>query len=134
MRQINYLFVHCSDTSSAHDVHAADIRHWHKERGWKNPGYHDLITRSGTTEHLLDFSEIANGVKGYNARSIHVCLAGGKENGKPSNNFTALQFNALRKYIMQVKRQFPRIQIRGHNEVAARDCPCFNVQEFLKTC
>lgn len=134
MRRIIYLFIHCSDTSSEHDVHAADIKKWHRERGWKKPGYHDLITRSGAIEHLLNFDQVANGVKGYNANSIHVCLIGGRENEEPTNNFTALQFNSLRRYIMQVRTKYPNIIIKGHNEVAARDCPCFNVQEFLKTC
>ena len=40
------------------------------KKGWKNPGYHYLIDKSGVISQLLDDSGVSNGVKGYNSTSI----------------------------------------------------------------
>ena len=91
MAKLRYLVLHCTATPEGREVTAADIRRWHTSpvskggRGWKQPGYTDIIHLDGTVERLVDNNEdanvdpweITNGAKGYNAVSRHVVYAGG---------------------------------------------------------
>lgn len=51
--------------------------YWKKDLGWKQVGYHIIISEDGTRENLAPLSAITNGVKGYNSDSIHICYKGG---------------------------------------------------------
>lgn len=141
MAQLKYLIVHCTATPPSMDVKGDDIRAWHKARGWKQVGYSDLIHLDGTVENLVPYDdnnvveedEITNGAIGYNGISRHVCLVGGIDtNGNPEDNFTDAQKNSLVTYISNFKLLHPDCAVIGHNEVAAKACPSFNVQEFMK--
>lgn len=137
MRKITDIFVHCSATPVNKEFTALSIIKMHQSPppaglGWKNPGYHYVIERSGQVVRILSEEKIANGAKGYNSHSVHVCLIGGlNAQMKSENNFTKYQFAALVKLLKSLKEKYGA-RIRGHNEVAAKDCPCFNVQAFIK--
>lgn len=74
MRHIDYIPIHCS----AGFGNVASIqRFWKENLGWKSPGYHRLIDLDGTIHKLLDFSQVSNGVKGYNHNSINISYIGG---------------------------------------------------------
>lgn len=127
------IFVHCAATPPHMDIGAEDIRRWHKEKGWRDIGYHDVIRRNGSVEQGRHYEETGAHVKGYNSRSIGVCLVGGvDEDGKPENNFTDAQFKSLRRVIRFYKTKYPSAVIMGHNEVSDKACPSFDVQEWLK--
>ena len=80
MRKIDWFVVHC--TAGPQDQKTTDIKHyWAKVLGWKSYGYHYLINKDGSVENITDISKPTNGVKGFNANSIHVCYKGGM-NGK----------------------------------------------------
>lgn len=138
--------IHCTATPEGREVTAADIRRMHLSpvsaggRGWKQVGYTDLIHLDGTIERLVDNNEdawvddweITNGAKGYNAVSRHVVYAGGCDKAlKPKDTRTAAQRAALAKYVLDFHSRHPHVRIIGHNEVAAKACPSFDVQRWL---
>ena len=150
MAKLKYLVIHCTATPEGRDVSAADIRRMHCSpvsaggRGWKKPGYTDLFRLDGTVERIVDNNnedanvdpwEITNGAKGYNSVSRHVVYAGGmtKDMSRPKDTRTPAQLKAMESYVMDFHRRFPRIRIIGHNEVAAKACPSFDVQKWLES-
>lgn len=148
MAKLQYLVLHCTATPEGREVTAADIRRWHTSpvsaggRGWKEPGYTDIIHLDGTVERIVDNNEdanvdsweITNGAKGYNAVSRHVVYAGGCDKSmKPKDTRTPAQLKAMEVYVKDFHRRFPDVRIIGHNEVAAKACPSFDVQKWLKS-
>ena len=138
MRKIDWLVVHC--TAGPQDQKTTDINHyWAKVLGWKSYGYHYLINKDGSVENITDIYKPTNGVKGFNANSIHICYKGGM-NGKDTR--TSEQKAALERVLKLLKVQFPQAKIRGHRDFSPdknRDgkitlneyvklCPCFNAE------
>lgn len=145
--KLKYLVIHCTATPEDRDVSADDIRRWHTApaskggRGWRQVGYTDLIHIDGRVERLVqnnedsevDPWEITNGAKGYNSVSRHIVYAGGVDRGgKPKDTRTPAQRKALEAYVTHFHDQHPDVRIIGHNEIAAKGCPSFDVQEWLK--
>lgn len=145
---LTYLVIHCTATPEGREVSAADIRRWHTApvsaggRGWKQVGYTDLFHLDGTVERLVannedawvDDWEITNGVAGYNSVSRHVVYAGGvaKDGKTPRDTRTAAQKEAMRRYVLDFHRRHPSVRIVGHRELAAKACPSFDVQAWLR--
>ena len=148
MAKLQYLVLHCTATAENRAVSSDEIRRWHTGpvskggMGWKQVGYTDMIHLNGRIERLVDNNEdakvdpweITNGAKGYNSISRHVVYVGGcAHDGKtPRDTRTSSQKEALAKYVRGFHRQFPDVKIIGHNEVAAKACPSFDVQKWLK--
>lgn len=147
MAKLKYLVLHCTATPEGREVSSSDIRNWHTNpvskggRGWKQVGYTDMIHLDGRIERLVqnneddnvDPWEITNGAKGYNAISRHIVYVGGVDlrlNAKDTR--TTSQREAMKKYVIDFNRRFPNVKIIGHNEVAAKSCPSFNVKQWLK--
>ena len=133
MREINKVVIHCSATKPSMDICAEEIRQWHKERGWNDIGYHDVIRRDGTLEKGRDISIAGAHAKGHNFSSIGVCLIGGVDgNGKGEDNFAIIQKQNLRVYLDFMALRFPDAEILGHRDIEGvkKDCPCFNVREW----
>lgn len=145
MAKLQYLVIHCTATPAGREVSAADIRRWHTSpapagRGWKQVGYTDLFHLDGRVERLVannedanvDPWEITNGAAGYNSVSRHVVYAGGCDAGmKPKDTRTAAQKEALRKYVLDFHARHPAVKIVGHNQLAAKACPSFDVAAWL---
>lgn len=145
MAKLQYLVIHCTATPEGREVSAADIRRWHTSpapagRGWKQVGYTDLFHFDGRVERLVannedanvDPWEITNGAAGYNSVSRHVVYAGGCDAGmKPKDTRTAAQKEALRKYVLDFHARHPAVKIVGHNQLAAKACPSFDVAAWL---
>lgn len=146
-KELKYLVIHCTATPEGREVTSAQIRQWHTAptskggRGWKQVGYTDLIHLDGKVERMVennedawvDHWEITNGAKGYNAVSRHVVYAGGCDKSmQPKDTRTAAQRAALEKYVKDFHAKHPAVRIIGHNEVAAKACPSFDVQKWLK--
>lgn len=146
-KELKYLVLHCTATPEGRDVSAADIRRWHTSpaskggRGWKQVGYTDLVNLNGVVERLVnnnedawvDTWEITNGAKGYNSVSRHIVYAGGcAANGKPKDTRTPEQVAALERYVKEFHAKHPKVKIIGHNQIAAKACPSFDVPAWLR--
>ena len=105
MRKIERIFVHC--TASRQSATVNDIKAEFKKKGWKNPGYHYLIDKSGVISQLLDDSGVSNGVKGYNSTSINVAYIGGiDDTGKGVDNRTEEQKKSLRNLLKILHKKY----------------------------
>lgn len=148
MAKLQYLVLHCTATPEGREVSSNDIRAWHTNpvskggRGWKQVGYTDLIHLDGKVERLVNNNEdanvdpweITNGAKGYNSISRHVVYVGGvvADGETAKDTRTKAQLVAMEGYVKEFHRKHPNVRIIGHNEVAAKDCPSFDVQVWLK--
>ncbi len=148
-RLLKYLVIHCTATPEGRDVSAAEIRRWHTSpssqggRGWKQVGYTDLFHLNGSVERLaannedewVDDWEVTNGAKGYNDVSRHIVYAGGlASDGKtPKDTRTPEQRKAMADYVIRFMKEHPGVKVVGHNELAQKACPSFDVQEWLKS-
>lgn len=133
MRHITKIIIHCAATKPSMDIGASDIKKWHLDRGWKDIGYHYVIRRNGDIENGIGVALAGSHTKGHNASSIGICLVGGINNkGEPENNFTKPQWATLERLVRILKVDFPHATVHGHREFAAKACPSFDVQEWLK--
>ncbi len=139
-KTVDTIFVHCSATrpdwiaDKPLSEKVAEITRWHKQRGWNQIGYHYVIDRDGAVAKGRSDNVPGAHVAGYNTGSIGICLIGGfgsNENDPFAKNFTPEQDHVLRGLIDDLKAKTPIKAVRGHNEVAAKACPGFNVGRWL---
>lgn len=131
MRQIKEIILHCSATAEGRDYTVADIDRWHKARGWRGIGYHYVIYRDGSVHPGRPVEQIGAHCTGHNANSIGICYIGGlaADNKTPKDTRTPAQIQALRALVGELKKKYPGARVHGHNEFAAKACPCFNVRK-----
>ena len=149
MRKITRIFVHCTASWQLTTTEAS-LRREFRDKGWKRPGYHYVIFPDGKIVQMLDESEVANGVYGYNQNSVHVAWVGGiewkMENGKPVNkvisvdNRTKHQKLALFDLLTKLKLKYRSAMVMGHRDISPdlnhngvvdpweriKDCPCID--------
>lgn len=149
MRRITRIFVHCT---ASHQLTTTEqsLRAEFKAKGWKKPGYHYVVKTDGNIIQLLDETEVANGVYGYNQNSIHVAWIGGIQfkykDGKPTkeleavDNRTSEQKAALFDLLVKLKLKYRSAMILGHRDISpdlnhngvvdpwerVKECPCFD--------
>lgn len=130
-RKLEYIFWHC--TASNQNASVSSIQaHW-KKMGWKSPGYHVIVKPDGSWTYLLDFNNVSNGVQGYNSKSVHISYIGGiDKKGNPINNMTDEQRRIFFVFTLAMLQKNNKLIIKGHNEVAKKACPCFDVQQVVK--
>jgi len=135
MRKIEFIIIHCTATPEGRPVTVADVTAWHKQKGFKTIGYHYLIGLNGEIWKGRDENEIGAHCEGHNATSIGVCYVGGlaKDGVTAKDTRTKKQSDALVKLIKELKAKYTSAVIHGHNEFAAKACPSFDVQQWLKT-
>ena len=148
-KPMKYLVIHCTATKAGREVSSDEIRHWHTDpvckggRGWKQVGYTDMIHLDGRVERLVrnnedanvDTWEMTNGAKGYNAISRHIVYVGGvdaNDVNKAKDTRTPAQKEALKRYVRDFHMRFPQVKIIGHNQIASKACPSFDVPKWLK--
>ena len=137
MRQIKRIFVHCTAGPQTQTI--AEIqKYWKNHNKWTNPGYHYIIKPDGEIVPLQPEDKPSNGVAGYNSTSINVCYIGGVDKqGKPLDNRTDAQKEALKVILKDLHSRYPDAEILGHRDIWGSDpknwhkqCPCFNVKKW----
>jgi N-acetylmuramoyl-L-alanine amidase len=122
------VIVHCSDTpdyllghSEYNKIGADEIRQWHKDKGWKDIGYHYVIRQDGEVEFGRPINEVGAHCEGQNYNSIGVCLVG-------RNKFSQAQITGLIQIFVNFKKVFFIDAERWfcHNEFTdQKTCPNF---------
>lgn len=141
MRNIKYIFVHC--TASQQTATVQQILKEFTQRGWRIPGYHYIVDPKGMLTQLVAEDRISNGVKGYNAESINVAYIGGIDSKKKAiDNRTPEQKKTLLNILTRLKKKYPNAIIMGHRDISPdknhngivdpweriKECPCFNAK------
>ena len=143
MRKINRIFLHCT-ASYQETTTEKTLKAEFKNKGWKYPGYHYVIKTDGNIIVMLDENFTANGVRGYNANSIHVAWIGGIDATHPKgiDNRTDAQKLALIDLLVKLKERYPDAEILGHRDISPdkngngivdpweriKECPCFDAK------
>ena len=146
MSKIKNLIIHCTATPDGRIVTKEDIIEMHtapkpRGRGWSRVGYSDMITQDGELinlqnwdqDDMIDGYELTNGARGFNSFSRHIVYVGGmdKQYRHPKDTRTFEQKDTLLSYVKFHIIRYPWIQILGHNQIANKACPSFNVAEWL---
>lgn len=132
---VDFIVIHCSATPPSLDIGAKEIAQWHKDKGWKTIGYHDVVRRSGVIEKGRAYNEPGAHVQGFNYCSIGICLVGGVDaDGNPENNFTLHQMNTLDGLVRSLLDRFPGAIVQGHRDFpdVHKACPSFDVAAWLR--
>ena len=138
--KVTVLCVHYSATPIERDVASADIDQMHRNRGFKEIGYHFYIRKDGTIETGRDLSqpgrfEIGAHSSGENDSSIGICYEGGVRAAQPNVGFdsrTAEQKAAMVRLILELLQRFPGAIVEGHRDMpgAATQCPGFDARAW----
>lgn len=132
MRKINEIIIHCTATPAGRNVSIGEIDRWHRARGFNGIGYHFVIALDGTVMKGRDITLAGAHCKGHNANSIGVCYVGGCDASmNPADTRTPAQRTALQRFIRHLRDLYPGATVHGHNEYAAKACPCFNVRDEI---
>jgi len=138
---------HCSATPPSRDIGAGDIDYMHKQRGWDGIGYGLVIRRSGKLELGEDFSKQGAHAKGWNSKSVGICLVGGVDaDGNAQNNFTDEQWVAAKHVFEFFTLLYPKAEHLGHRDLSEdrdgdarimrhefmKDCPCYSVLQWIQ--
>lgn len=131
--------MHCAATPEGKDYTVEQIRAWHttpkpKGNGWQDIGYHYVIYRDGSVHPGRPVEQQGAHCPGHNARSIGVCYIGGcaADGDTPKDTRTTAQRASLETLVRKLLGQYPGATVHGHNEFAAKACPSFDVQAWLK--
>lgn len=130
MRKINRFIIHCTATPQGREVTVTEIDSWHRARGFDCIGYHYVIYADGSIHAGRDISRIGAHCRGYNTGSIGIVYVGGlaADGITPLDTRTDAQKISLRSLIRQLHSRYPGATVHGHNEFAAKACPCFDVR------
>ena len=134
MRTIDEIIIHCSATPEGRNYTAADIDRWHRQRGFNGIGYHYVILLDGSIEQGRLLVQVGAHCVGHNVHSIGICYIGGlAADGKtPKDTRTPQQRESMTMLLRNLHRHWPAATIHGHCEFAAKACPSFDVQAWIK--
>lgn len=137
-KETSAIVVHCSATPEGRDHSVADIRSWHKARGFEDVGYHYVVGLDGTVSvgRREDLEGAHCPDAGMNRKSIGICYIGGmdRENRQPKDTRTPGQREGLERLVVSLARKYgiPKGRIYGHRDFAAKACPSFDVGAWVR--
>ena len=131
MRRLTEIIVHCSATPEGRPHTVGDIRAWHKQRGFKDVGYHYVVYLDGSIHAGRNEAEIGAHCTGHNRNSIGVCYIGGmtKDMKAAKDTRTEAQKKSMLQLLRQLKKKYPQAKIYGHRDFAAKACPSFDAKK-----
>lgn len=124
---ISKTFLHCTDSDYPQHDNIETIRDWHVAgNGWRDIGYHFLITSDGVVHRGRDLELIPAAQLGYNSGTIAIAVTG-------KRNFTEAQRKATRALCVEISEAYPEgMTFHGHKEVdPSRTCPNFDYKNWL---
>lgn len=133
-RGIDEVIWHCAATPEGKDFTVADIRAWHKARGWSDIGYHIVVYRDGSVHvgrpigqqgaHCAD-----HGKNGGTAGAVYI--GGVSKDGKtPKDTRTPAQRSSMLWMTREMRRRRASIKrVTGHNQYSSKACPSFDVRK-----
>lgn len=129
-RPITEIIFHCTATPEGKRYTVADVRAWHKKRGFTDVGYHYLIDLDGTILIGRPIGQVGAHVANHNTGTIGVSYFGGvsADGKKAKDTRTPAQRASALWLIGTLAKKFNVKKITGHNEYANKACPSFNVQ------
>lgn len=126
----NKIVLHCSATCA--NIQVEEIHQMHLDNNWAGIGYHYYIGTDGTIWEGRPEDCIGAHVQGLNSQSIGVCYCGGIDaNGKSKDTRNEKQIEAMIKLCRYLHIKYPEASFHGHNEFANKDCPCFDVNNWM---
>lgn len=132
MRPIHTIVIHCSATPEGRPVSVETIRKWHRDKGWRDIGYHYVIDLHGRVHPGRPVEQVGAHVGGHNTGTIGICYVGGVTNDgrlAPKDTRTPAQREALAALVAELAERFPDIRtVKGHRDFpkVAKACPCFD--------
>ena len=133
IKKVELLVIHCSATRPDQDIGVEEISRWHRMRGFLTVGYHYVIKRDGTLERGRSNSIPGAHAKGYNHKSLGICLVGGlDDNGIPNGAYTDAQYITLEALLKQLVMAYPKAKVLGHRDLpnVVKACPCFDAADW----
>jgi hypothetical protein len=134
--KFTHIVVHYSATYDDQEITAADIDKMHKNRvpPFKMIGYHFFYRLDGTEEVGRPLTMTGAHVAGQNKGKVGLCYSGGlKRDSGPElgvNTLNLAQEKALIKRIKILKAANPDAVVCGHKDLAATQCPAFDVKDW----
>lgn len=147
MRPINLIVVHCSASMPDPKIDEKTIDRWHRQRGFREIGYHYVILADGSLRVGRPITEVGAHASGFNKDSIGICMVGGVDaKGRAACNFTSSQFKTLRETLENLRVSFPKARICGHRDLSPdknrdgritpneymKECPSFDVASWMR--
>jgi hypothetical protein len=114
-----------------------EMRRWHTvDRGWRDIGYHRIVTPDGVVGIGRSIYTRGAGVGGHNSGVVHICMVPAHGDitkdtriGKFEDYYTREQRVAVRDYILELHEMTGvDLMISGHNDYASKLCPGFKVR------
>lgn len=129
-RPIDEIIIHCAATPEGKDFTVADIRAWHKARGWSDIGYHYVVYRDGRVMLGRPVGQIGAHAAGHNTGTIGITYIGGvSADGRTAKDTrTPMQRASLLWLTEQLAAKHGVSKVTGHNQYAAKACPSFDVR------
>ena len=122
MRHIDTLVVHHS--ASANNVRPELIKRWHLDRGFRDVGYHFLVTVAGTLFYGRPVEDVGAHVKGHNQHSLGICVIGDmRYPDDPKQAWSTPQHETLARVIEAFWLFYPEGTVVGHSDLADTKCP-----------
>ena len=148
MRHIDLIVIHCTASRNGRARALVDIRADHLARGFNEIGYHYVIQPDGHVDVGRDEEKPGAHAKGYNARSIGVCLVGGLGGPDKLNpgQFTEAAWESLRITVQDLLDRYPEARVVGHRDLSPdldgdgevephewiKLCPAFEVKDRIR--